>query len=68
MELYNTGGILYPKLEREYDVNRSMINGRAKQFSPIKASEDETITLKQFFNVYKDMDKEIYEKYALGEK
>ena len=44
--LYNAGGTSYPKLEREYGVNRSTISGWVKQLSPIKISDDETIPLR----------------------
>ena len=36
VDLYNTGGTSYPKLEREYGVNRSTISGWVKQLSPSK--------------------------------
>ncbi len=39
VDLYNTEGTSYPKLEREYGVNRSTISGWVKQLSPIKVSE-----------------------------
>lgn len=55
VELYNTGGISYPQLEREYGVNRSAISGWVKQLSPIKVSEEETVTIKE----YKALQKEI---------
>ena len=55
VDLYNAGGTSYPQLEREYGVNRSTISGWVKQLSPIKVSEDETVTLKE----YKALQKEI---------
>ena len=54
VDLYNSGGTSYPQLEREYGVNRSTISGWVKQRSPIKVSEDVTVTLKE----YKDLQKE----------
>lgn len=54
VDLYNSGGTSYPQLEREYGVNRSTISGWVKQLSPIKVSEDVTVTLKE----YKDLQKE----------
>ena len=46
VDLYNAGGTSYPQLEREYGVNRSTLSNWVKQFSPIKVSDDKTITLK----------------------
>ena len=46
--LYNSLGTSYPQLEREYSVNRSTISGWVKQFSPIRVSEGETVTLKEY--------------------
>ena len=55
VDLYNAEGTSYPQLEREYGVNRSTISGWVKQLSPIKVSEEETVTLKE----YKALQKEI---------
>ncbi len=55
VDLYNAGGTSYPQLEREYAVNRSTISGWVKQLSSIKVSEEETVTLKE----YKALQKEI---------
>ena len=55
VELYNAGGTSYPQLEREYGVNRSTLSNWVKQLSPIKVSEEETVTLKE----YKALQKEI---------
>lgn len=43
--LCHAGGTPYPKLEREYGVKRSTISGWVKQLSPIKVSDEETVTL-----------------------
>lgn len=51
----NAGGTSYPQLEREYGVNRSTLSGWIKQLSTIKVSEDETITLKEFKALQKEM-------------
>nr|WP_318683680.1 transposase [uncultured Acetatifactor sp.] len=48
IDLYNAEGTSYPQLEREYGVKRSTISGWVKQLSPIKVSEDESATLKEF--------------------
>ena len=55
VDLYNAGGTSYPKLEREYGVNRSTLSNWVKQLSPINVSEEETVTLKE----YKALQKEI---------
>jgi len=55
VDLYNAGGTSYPQLEREYGVNRSTISGWVKQLSPIKVSDGETVSLKE----YKALQKEI---------
>ncbi len=48
VDLYNAGGTSYPQLEREYGVNRSTLSSWVKQLSPIKGSEEETATLKEY--------------------
>ena len=48
VDLYNAGGTSYPQLEREYGVNRSTLSNWVKQLSPIKVSEEETVTLKEY--------------------
>ena len=55
VDLYHAGGTSYSQLEREYGVNRSTISGWVKQLSPIKVSEEETVTIKE----YKVLQKEI---------
>ena len=55
VDLYNAGRTSYPQLEREYGVNRSTISGWVKQLSPIRVLEGETVTLKE----YKALQKEI---------
>ena len=55
VDLYNVGGTSYPQLEREYGVNRSTLSNWVKQLSPIKVSKVETVTLKE----YKALQKEI---------
>ena len=55
VDLYNAGGTSYPQLEREYGINRSTLSSWVKQLSPIKVSEDESVTLKE----YRDLQKEI---------
>lgn len=53
--LYNARDASYPQLEREYSVNRSIISGWVKQLSPIKVSEEETVTLKKYRALQKKM-------------
>ena len=54
VDLYNAGGTSYPQLEREYGVNRSTISGWVKQLSPIKVSEEETVTLREYKALQKE--------------
>ena len=54
VDLYNAGGTSYPKLEREYGVNRSTISGWVKQLSPIKVSGEETVTLREYKALQKE--------------
>ena len=54
VDLYNAGGTSFPQLEREYGVNRSTLSGWVKQFSPIKISEEESITLKEYKALQKE--------------
>ena len=54
VELYHAGGTSYPQLEREYGVNRSTISGWVKQLSPIKVSEEETVTLREYKALQKE--------------
>jgi len=55
VNLYNAGGTSYPQLEREYGVNRSTLSNWVKQLSPVKISEEETVTLRE----YKILQKEV---------
>lgn len=55
VDLYNAGGTLYPQLEREYGINWSTISGWVKQLSPVKISENETVTLKEYKALQKEM-------------
>ena len=55
VDLHNTKGVSYSMLEREYGINRSTLSYWVKQLSPIKVSEEETVTLKK----YKALQKEV---------
>ena len=55
VDLYNAGGTSYPQLEREYGINQSTLSRWVKQLSPIKVSEEETVTLKEFKALQKEM-------------
>ena len=55
VDLYNSGQYSYPQLECEYGVSRSVMSNWVKQLSPIKTAEGETVTLKE----YKALQKEI---------
>ena len=55
VDLYNAGGTSYPQLEREYGINRSTLSSWVKQLSPIKVSEDESVTLKEYRYLQKEI-------------
>ncbi|WP_041708503.1 transposase [Lacrimispora saccharolytica] len=48
VDLYNTGNYSYPQLEQEYGVSKSTIVGWVKNLSPIKVSDSETISMKEY--------------------
>ncbi len=54
VDLYNAGGTSYPKLEREYGVDRSTLSNWVKQLSPIKVSGEEAATLKEYKALQKE--------------
>ena len=54
VDLYNAGGTSYPQLERGYGVDRSTLSNWVKQLSPIKVSEEETVTLKEYKALQKE--------------
>lgn len=55
VDLYNAGGTSYPQLERAYGINRSTLSSWVKQLSPIKVSEDESVTLKEYRALQKEI-------------
>ena len=55
VDLYNAGGTSYPQLEREYGINRSTLSSWVKHLSPIKVSEDESVTLKEYRALQKEI-------------
>lgn len=55
VDLYNAGGTSYPQLEREYGINRSTLSSWVKQLSTIKVSEDESVTLKEYWALQKEI-------------
>ena len=55
VDLYNAGGTSYPQLEREYGINQSTLSRWVKQLSPIKVSEDESVTLKEYRALQKEI-------------
>ena len=55
VDLYNAGGTSFPQLEREYGINRSTLSSWVKQLSPIKVSEDESVTLKEYRALQKEI-------------
>ena len=54
VDLYNAGGTSFPQLEREYGVNRSTLSGWVKQLTPVRVSEAETVTAKEFKALQKE--------------
>ena len=48
VDLYNTGNYSYPQLESEYGVAKSTILGWVRNLSPIKVSNTETISMKEY--------------------
>ena len=55
VDLYNAGGTSYPQLERASVINRSTLSSWVKQLSPIKVSEDESVTLKEYRALQKEI-------------
>lgn len=55
VDLYNAGGTSYTKLESEYGVKRSTLSGWVKQLSPIKLSEEESVALKEYKAIQKEI-------------
>ncbi|WP_287646664.1 transposase [Bacteroides sp.] len=54
VDLYNSGGTSYPQLEREYGVSKSTLSTWIKQLSPVKISEEQTVTLKEYKALQKE--------------
>lgn len=48
VDLYNTGGKSIPQLEGEYGLNKSTICTWVKQLTPVKVSDTETISMKEY--------------------
>ena len=55
VELYNSGTKKMTELSSEYGVPKGTISTWVKNFSPIKVSEDETISLKEYKALQKKM-------------
>ncbi|MFV0341470.1 MAG: transposase [Anaerocolumna sp.] len=55
VDLYNTGNYSFPNLSDEYGVAKSTISGWVKELSPVKVSETETISLKDYKALQKKM-------------
>ena len=55
VDLYATGNYSLPQLEGEYGVAKSTISGWIKNLSPIKVSENETISMKDYKALQKKM-------------
>ena len=48
VDIYNTGTKSFPQLELEYGVARATMSGWVKQLSPVKVSDNEEITAKEY--------------------
>ncbi|MFI3284602.1 MAG: transposase [Erysipelotrichaceae bacterium] len=57
VDLYNAGGTSFPILECEYGVSRSTLSNWVKQLSPISKNGEETITLKEYNALQKEMNR-----------
>ena len=55
VDLYNTGNYSLLKLSGEYGVAKSTILGWVKNLTPMKISETETITMKEYKALQKKM-------------
>lgn len=55
VDLYNMGNKSLSELESEYGVSKSTMNGWIKKLSPMKVSESETITMKDYKALQKKM-------------
>ena len=55
VNLYNTGNYSFPKLSSEYGVAKSTILGWVKNLTPIKVSDTETISMKDYKALQKKM-------------
>jgi len=55
VDLYNMGNKSLGELESEYGVSKSTMNGWIKKLSPMKVSESETITMKEYKALQKKM-------------
>lgn len=55
VDLYNMGNKSLTELEGEYGVSKSTMNGWIKKLSPVKISETETITMKEYQALQKKM-------------
>ena len=57
VDLYNIGNKSLGELESEYGISKSTMNGWIKKLSPVKVSDTETITMKE----YKTLPKKVKE-------
>ena len=68
VDLYNTGENSYRKLKREYGINGSTLSSWAKQLTPVKLPETETVTAKEFKSLQKEIQRLKYRKRNLKKK
>lgn len=65
VDLYNTGNHSYPKLLSEYGAAKSIILGWVKELTPVKVSETEAISVKDYKALQKrkrELENEILKK------
>ncbi|MGL4606473.1 MAG: transposase [Eubacteriaceae bacterium] len=55
VDLYNTGNYSYPQLSNEYGVAKSTILGWVKTLTPMKVSDTESISMKDYKGLQKKM-------------
>lgn len=57
VEMYKTGKYSLTQLGSEYGISKSTLSGWIKNLTPIKVSETETISVKEFKALQKEMER-----------
>lgn len=55
VDLYNTDNYSFLQLSSEYGVAKSTISGWIKQFTPIRVSDSQTISMKEYKTIQKKL-------------